>query len=788
MRTLTRKLLRDAASMWGQALAIAVVVAGGVAVYVMSAGTLDILRESRALYYRSHRFAQVFADLKRAPESLAGRIADIPGVNVVETRVLAPANIEMPGFPDPITARIQSIPDGDQPLLNRLHLRQGRLPDPTRDNEILAGDSFAEAHGLAPGHALTAVINGRKRRLVITGIALSPEHIIQVAPGTTLPDFKRYGIFWTGRRALGAAYNMEGAFNSLVLTLERGANEQEVLKRLDVLLTPYGGLGAIGREDQMSHRYLSEEFRQLRQMAILYPVIFMGVALFLLNIVLGRLIGTQREQIAALKAFGYSNFAVGLHYAQLALFFTALGTAGGIGAGLWMGGKLTALYQDFYRFPELTGALRPQVALTAFGLSLAAALAGTIRAVRRAALLPPAEAMRPEPPARYRVSILERLGLGRLFSQPDRMIVRNLERRPVKAALGVLGIAMACAVLMVGMFFGDAVDEMMRRQYFETSREDLSVAFTDPTSAAALYELLALPGVRGGEPYRTVPVRLGNGRRSYRTRIQGLAPGAELHRLVDTRGEAVPIPNHGLLLTDFLASEILGVVPGETVIVEALEGGRPVREVRVAGVVSEYLGVSGYMALPALNRMMREGHAVSGAYLATDPAHEAFLYAELNERPRVAGATARLNAIRSHKETMDRQMLVFGFFATLLAGAIAFGVVYNSARIALAERARELASLRVLGYTRGEVAYILLGEMAVLTAAAIPVGFVLGRTLCALVIRGVQTDIFRIPLVLTPSTYAFSAAVVLAASLVSALIVARRLAGLDLVGVLKTKE
>jgi len=788
MRTLTRKLLRDLVSMWGQVLAIAVVMAGGVAIYVMSAGTLDTLRETRAQYYRSHRFPQVFADLKRAPDSLARRVAAIDGVNLVETRVLAPANIEILGFADPITARIQSIPDGAQPLLGRLHLRRGRLPDPTRDNEILAGDSFAEAHGLSPGDTLTAVINGRKRRLIITGIALSPEYIIQIAPSATLPDFKRYGMFWMGRRALGAAYGMEGAFNSLALTLERGASEQDVIARLDDLLRPYGGLGAIGRADQMSHRYLSEEFRQLAQMAFLYPLIFMSVALFLLNVVLGRLIGTQREQIAALKAFGYSNFAIGLHYAQYALGISALGTAGGIGAGLWMGGKLTGLYQDFYRFPELVGALRPEIVFTAFGAALAASLVGTARAVRRAALLPPAEAMRPEPPASYRISLLERLGLQRLFSQPDRMIARNLERRPVKAALTVLGIAMACAVLMVGMFFGDAVGEMLRHQYYETSREDLAVAFTEPCSRGALYELQSLPGAHGAEPYRIVPVRLKYGHRSYRTQIQGLTAGATLHRLVDAHGDSVPLPETGLVLTDYLAREILGVGPGDIVTVEALEGSRPVRDVRVVGVVAEYLGVSGYMALPALNRMMREGHAVSGVYLATDATQVGDLYGRLNKRPRVAGATARKNAIRNHMETMDRQVLVFGFFATLLAGAIAFGVVYNSARIALAERSRELASLRVLGYTRGEVAYILLGEMAALTLAAIPVGFVLGRALCQVIISGIQTDIFRIPQVISPSTYAFAALVVLASSLVSALIVARRLAGLDLVGVLKTKE
>lgn len=788
MRALTAKLLRDTWAMRGQALAIAVVVAGGVAIYVMSAGTLSTLSQTRAQYYRANRFADVFADLKRAPAGLADRIARIPGVNEVEHRVRAAANIELPGFPDPITARILSIPDGGQPAMNRLHLRRGRLPDPARDDEILAGDSFCEAHGLAPGDTFDAVINGRKRTMTICGIALSPEYIIQMAAGGNLPDFERYGVFWMNRRPLEAAFNMDGAFNNVVLALERRASAPTVIERLDTLLEPYGGLGAITREDQLSHRYLSEEFKQLETMAFIYPLIFLGVALFLLNIVLARLVGTQREQIAALKAFGYGDPAVGWHYAQFALLVTGLGTALGVGAGSWMGGALTGLYQDFYRFPRLVGAWSPAVPAMAFAFTLPLCLAGTWRAVRRAAALPPAEAMRPEPPATFRKSLVERLGAARLLTQSDRMIVRNLERRPVKALMTATGIAMACAVLMVGMYFGDAVTYIVDFQYFESSREDLSVTFTEPTSYGAYHELLSLPGVLGGEPFRSVPVRLTSGHRSYRTQIQGFVPDPDLRRLVDKSAAPVPLPERGLLLTDHLATEVLGVAPGDTVTVQALEGSRPVRDVPVAGLVREYLGVSGYMRLDALNRMMREGHAVTGAFLATDAARQDAIYDALNDRPRVAGATARENAIANHMETMERQMLVFGLFATVLAAAIAFGVVYNSARIALAERGRELASLRVLGYTRGEAAAILLGEMAVLTLVAIPVGFVLGHGLCVLVARSLQNDIFRIPMVLEPSTYAFAAAVVLAAALASGLVVARRLAHMDLVEALKTKE
>ncbi|GAB4390241.1 MAG: ABC transporter permease [Thermodesulfovibrionales bacterium] len=787
MRALNRKLFRDLWGMRGQALAIALVMASGVATYIMSASTLDSLRLTRSTFYRQYRFADVFASLKRAPESLEARIAAIPGVDKVETRVAADVRLEVEGFPDPVTARLVSAPEAGGPLLNALYIRKGRYIEPGRQDEVLASEAFAEAHGLEPGDSLEAVINGKRKRLVVVGVALSPEFIYQLSPGAVFPDFKRYGILWMGRKPLAAAYDMEGAFNDVVLSVSAGARVPDVVDRLDAVLARYGGLGAYGREYQTSHRYLSEEFRQLGQMAAVFPAIFLGVAAFLLNIVVSRLISTQREQIAVLKAFGYSNMDVGIHYAAMVMMVAVLGVAGGIAAGVWLGKGLSGIYMDYYRFPYLKFELRMPVAVTAGLISSAAALVGTAFAVRRAALLPPAEAMRPEPPARYRESLVERLGLKGLISQPGRMIARHLERRPAKTALSIIGISLACAIMMVGSLFRDAVNFMAEVHFDLTQRQDLTVTFVEPASRKALYELVSLRGVERGEPFRSVPARLRFEHRSYRTSVQGFEPGGTLHRLLDRSLEPFELPPEGILLTDYLA-DMLGVSPGQSLTVEALEGSRPVREVPVAGTVSEYVGVSGYMRLSELNRLMGEGDAISGAYLAADRLYRPEVYAKLHDMPRVAGTVVRESAIENFYSTMDRQVLIFAFFNTLLAATIAFGVVYNSARIALSERSRELASLRVLGFTRGEISYILLGELGLLTLAAIPLGFVIGRGLCAVMISKMQTDLFRVPLVLEPRTYAFSAAVVLVSAAVSGLIVRRRLDRLDLVGVLKTKE
>ena len=773
--------------MKGQAFAIALVIASGIATFVMSLSTLDSLRLTQSIYYRDYRFADVFVALKRAPESLKDRIADIHGVEKVDTRVIAAVTIDIDGFSDPVTGQLISIPDVGEPLLNSLYLRQGRLVESGRDNEVVVSDAFAEAHGFLPGDKLHATINGKRKALIIVGIALTPEYILQIRPGSMFPDFERYGILWMGRTPLATAYDMEGAFNDVALTLTAEAKTEDVIDRLDDLLKPYGGLGAYARKDQLSHRYLSEEFRQLEQMATIFPIIFLAVAAFLLNVVVSRLINTQREEIAILKAFGYSNLAIGLHYLKMVLIIVLAGGIGGLLLGIWFGQGLSNMYMEFYRFPFITYELRIHIVVAAAIVSSAAAIAGTLYSLRRAALLPPAEAMRPEPPVSYRETIVERMGLKRLFFQPTRMIIRHIERRPVKALLTVTGIAFSCSIMVIGSFFGDAVDHMIKVQFSIVQRDDISVTFVEPTSKKALFELQSLRGVQYGESFRAVPVRLRFQHRDYRTAIQGIESGGDLQRLLDSDYKPIDLPPSGLVLTDYLG-KILGVRPGDRLTVEVLEGSRPTLEIPVVAFVSQYIGVSAYMELNALNRIMGEGSAVSGAFLSIDSNYKREIYDTIKEMPRVAGTVARMDAIRNFYETMGEQVLVFAFFNTLFAATIAFGVVYNSARIALSERGRELASLRVLGFTRGEISYILLGELMLLTLAAIPIGYIIGRILCAYMIFSLQTDLFRIPLVVDASTYALSAAVVFVSACISGLIVRRRLDHLDLVAVLKTKE
>ena len=787
MRAIDKKLWRELWGMRLQALAIAMVIVSGVCIFVMSLSTLDSLFETRRSYYTEQHFADVFASLKRAPLSLVKHIEALPGVDKVETRVVAYVNLDVAGFADPVSGHLISLPGNSRGLLNQIYLREGRLFEPGGDNEVLVMEDFAQAHRLRPGDRLRATINGRRKSLTIVGIALSPEYIYQIAPGAMFPDHLRYGVFWMAREPLASAYDMDGAFNDVSLTISPGTHVETLLDQLDDLLKPYGGIGAFAREDQLSNRFLSEELRQQQTIATVFPVIFFGVAAFLLNVVLSRLISLEREQIAALKAFGYSDWAVGLHYAKLVVMIVAVGIVIGTAVGIYLGQGMSNIYMHLYSLPYMIYVLEPQVVVAAALISVSVALLGAMYAVRNAARLPPAQAMRPEPPAIYHATLVERLGLQRWFSQPTRMMLRHIERRPFKSLLTTLGIAMACGIVMVSGFQEGAIDYMVDVQYGMSQREDLIAIYTDPTSQRSLYSLRSLQGVEQVEGFRTAPAKLRFRHRSHRTAVNGIEPDGRLMRLLDTELKPIHVPAEGVVLTDYLA-EILHIEPGDLLTIEVLEGNRPVVQVPVVGTAKQYLGVNAYMQRAALNGLLKEGPALTGALLTVDEHHQRDLYAELKEMPRIAGVVEHDAAIQSFYDTLAETILFYTLITTILGATISFGVVYNSMRIALSERNRELASLRVLGFERDEVAYILLGELALLTLVAIPIGLAIGYGLCAYLASQFDTDLYRVPLVLGIRVYALAALVVIISAVVSGWMIRRNLAHLDMVAVLKTKE
>ncbi|MEZ6015765.1 MAG: ABC transporter permease [Planctomycetota bacterium] len=791
---LDRKLLRDMFAMRGQLLAIAAVVASGVATLVTMRSALGSLQRAMSATYAVQRFADVFARLERAPQSVAAELARVPGVAALETRVVAEVTVAPPEASGAaaatvglITGRFVSIPDDDRPYLDTLHVLRGRLPELGRANEVALSDAFAKAHGLDPGDTLTVVVNERQLSLRVVGEVLSPEFVYAMAPGSVIPDDALFGVLFARRRVVAASFGMEGAFNDVILTVAQGAEPQAVIQAVDRILAPYGGLGAVPRAEQTSNWFISNELRQLASMGGLLPSIFLAVATFLFAVVMARVVTQQRGEIAVLKAFGRSNVEIGAHFGKLVVLVALVAAAGGLAAGRAMGSGMVDLYRPYFRFPRLEHTVSPRLVLVAVCVSLAAALAGAARAVLRAAKLPPAEAMRPPAPVSFRRTLLERMGLARRASVPVRVVLRNLERKPLRALVSILGTASGGALLLSGLAMSDSIDHAIALQFTSAQREDMTVTLGAAREEGALGALAGLPGVRYAEPFRAVAVRIRAGAHERRVALEGVRDGAILRPQIDLNGRRTGAPATGIALSDGLA-EALAVAPGATVTVQVLEERRPTFDVTVTAVYASFVGMGARMDADALARALHEGPRISGAHLLIDPERRAELDDALRVTPLVVGASARADALRRFEESTGESMGFMTFFLVLFATVLVGGVVYNDARITLAERGRELASMRVLGYRRSEVAGILLGEIWTLAALGIPVGAVFGVGLAWIALRNAQSEMLRMPLDIDPSSFAIMTLVLATAAVVSGLVCRRGLDRLDLVEVLKERS
>lgn len=787
MLPLNRKLLRDLWRMRAQALALVLVIASGAAVLIMSLTTIEALKETAQAYYDRYRFGDVFARAQRAPEYLREQVLLLPGVQAVSTRVVKSAVLDIDGFDEPVIGQLVSVPDWRPPELNHLALRAGRMPAPGAADEAVLSEPFAQAHRLAPGSRLRAIINSKWRDLVVVGIALSPEFVYTIGPGALIPDNERFGIMWMGERALQAAYDLDGAFNDITVGLVPGAPADAVIVGLDDLLEPYGGFGAYARVDQQSDWFLKNEIAQLRTLSLLLPTTFLAVAAFLTNVLLARLVAMDRSEIGLLKAFGYGNGEISWHYVKFVLAIATGGALLGGAAGYAFGRTSTEVYAELFRFPFLLYQPGPRAFVIAAIGSTIAAFFGALRAVSAAARLPPAEAMRPPAPPVFHRSMLSGLSAGRFFDEPTRILLRQLGRWPGRSLVTSFSIGMALAVLISSIQWFDTVGRMVDVYFKQAQGQDLTIGFAEVQDSSVERNIGRLPGVLTTEPMRTVAAKLRFGPREERQSLLGVPAHQELQRVFDVSARALELPPDGLVLSTQLA-DMLGAGTGDTVIVEVLEGRRPTLELPVVALFETYIGAPAYIEIGALNKALGEGHALNSVHLRVDPRSEPSLQEALRETPGIGSITVRKAMILGFEDTLARILLVFVSFFVVFACALAIGVAYNAARIALSERGRELATLRVLGFTRAEVAYILLGELALLTVLALPLGCATGYAVTRVWQGAFVTELFRPPFLILPKTYAVSIIITLVATVFAALLVGRRLHHLDLIAVLKTRE
>jgi len=754
---LDRKLLRELRASWLLLTAIVSIIAVGVACYVSMGGAYHNLTEAKRRYYRQCRMADFWIDLKKVPLAELDALAELPGVAAICPRIGFYATVDLEHVTKPLNGMVLSLPDRREAVINDVVIERGGYFTDRRENEVIVNEAFAAHHKLKPGDWIRLVLNNRRQELFIVGTAISSEFVYLLGPGAITPDPEHFGVFYLKQTYAEDVFDFDGAANQVVgrLASDVQQNPHELLDRAERLLSSYGVFTTTPLVDQASNKYLSEEIRGLRSFAFFLPAIFLAVAAMVLNVFLRRLAEQQRTVVGTLNALGYSDRQIFVHFVKFGLTVGLVGGLLGCVLGFWFADRMTTMYRQFFEFPELNNRLYPGLQSTGLLISLICAVLGSLQGTRAVLRLKPAEAMRPKPPKQGGAILVERVTWlwGRL-SSGWRMVLRGVVRNRVRTLAGVFAASMGASVLVTGFMLAEASRYLVDFQFKWVLKSDIDLTFKDEQSEDVLLEAARLPGVDRAEPILNVACTFYNGPYRKKGTITGLAPDARLTVPRDLQARPIRVPSAGLAMSRKLA-EVLHLKRGDRVAIRPIKGLRRTQAVPVLEISDSYLGMAVYTDIHYLSRLIHEELALSGVQLATDhnQAHTAALHRELKRLPALQAVSARVDMLESLETTLVQVMWVFIGLLVVFAGVVFFGSILNASLISLAERQREVATLRVLGYGPWEIGSLLLRESMIVTLAGTLPGMPIGYLLAVGVSMTFETEMFRFPVVATPRTW-----------------------------------
>jgi putative ABC transport system permease protein len=792
MSVLDHKLWRDLRSNAAILFTVVAIIAVGVGAFTGLLSTQRILRNAQGDYYRQYRFADFWLDIKKMPLVAVQRIERIPGVAAVESRVVFDVILDMHDRPEPVTGRLISVPArGFDRVINGVHLVRGSGFSDNRDEEVIIGDAFARAHGLQPGDRLEMILNRRKESFVIVGTAISPEYIYLVQSyGSFAPDPEHFGILYVKEKYAREILGFQDAANQVAGQLAPGY-EQDVdvlLEQMDRELAPYGVLSSISRQLQPSNRFLSDEIRSLGVTATIMPAIFLFVAVLVLNVLMNRFAQSQRTIIGTFKALGYSNWRIVEHYLSFGLVIGFAGGAVGIVLGLSIARGLMQLYKGFFQFPNFTYHAYPDLLLAGMVISVVFAVAGTAKGVWRVLQLHPAEAMRPRPPERGGAIGLERFQpLWRRLGFRTHIALRGLFRNYGRSLTAVICSLLSVAIIFAALTMRHSMHYLVEYQFEQIGHSDADLALRDARSMDSLFEARRLVGVSYAEAVYGLGADLRLGRVSRRMSITGLAAGHHLTTPLDERMQPIDIPPAGLVLSTKLA-ELLHAQVGDQLELTPVLGHRLPRQVPVASIVKEYMGLVAYADLAYLSHLVDEPPMLNSIQLAVEPSRVNDLYRAVKDQPDVAGIGVRSQTKANIVNTLLRTMIFSISLIVLFAGIIAFGSILNASLIEIADRTRDIATFRVLGYRPLQVAGIFFRENGLIFGVGLLVGIPFGYVMVRIISRVYNTELFRMPVIVSRDIVLLAAGLSCLFVLIAQWFVFRQIRRLDWLEGIKVKE
>ncbi|QDU96078.1 ABC transporter permease [Lignipirellula cremea] len=792
MNTLNRKLAREIFNAKGLLLAITSIIAVGVMCFVTLQSAYQNLSYAKRDYYRDSRMADFWIDLKKAPLSEIDALYRIRGVSEIESRISFNATVDLEGVVKPLNGFVLSLPDQRMPILNEIALQQGDYFSSRRANEVIINESFARAHRLYPGQRLHLLMNNRRQELIIVGTALSSEFVYVQGPGSLVPDPSTFGVFYIKRSFAEDVYDFQGAANQIIGRLAPEARDQidPILQQAETLLDSYGVFSTTPLRLQTSNQFLSNEISGLGAMSTIVPSIFLAVAAVVLNVLLTRLARQQRVVVGTLKALGYSSGQVFWHFLKFGLVVGLIGGLIGAGFGYWGATGITRVYRHFMDFPDLDSRFYPGVMAVGMIVSLGCAGAGAFYGAYTMLRLLPAEAMRPEPPRSGGAIWLERATwFWSLLNASWRMVLRTVFRQYVRSGANVFASMMGAGLLVTGFMLSASQDYLLEFQFYRAVRSDIDLQFKEVEGRPALDEIRRLPGVDRAEPLLNVAFEFVHGPYRRKSAVTGLSPGAVLTIPRDAAGTAMPIPETGLVITRRLAT-LLHLQQGDQVTLIPVQGERRPCQAAVARIADSYMGLGAYAEIAFLSGLVQEEFALSGAQLLVNhrPHDMRRLYLELKQTPGIQGVTARADTIRNLEKALLENQMVSVITIIVFAGVVFFGSIVSSSMVNLAERRREVATFRALGYTPWQVGGLFFRESMLTNLLGSLLGLPVGYGLVVLTAWSYNNDLLRLPVVTPPWIWFVTLGLATIFALCAQAVVQWSIHRMDFVEGLKVKE
>ena len=781
MKKLDLRLLRMIKNTKGQFISITIIIAAALCIYVLFNMTSVNIRDSINYYYDLTNINDIHVQLIKIPQGTLRELRNIEGVKEVQGRISFDVPLRVQNKEEKVSIRMITLTDEGEKI-NKLYYLSGNSVN-MGSNDVILLEQFAKARGIKPGDVITPYINGREHKLNISGVAASPEFIyLMENDQSLLPANEKFGVAYVSEAFAQSVYGYRGSYNELLITVEDGSRIDDVVEIIEKKLDKYGVKRIIKLEDQLSNNVLIQKMDGIDQMAAAIPVLFLTVAAIIISIMLSRIVNNDRMAIGVLKAMGYGNIRVLSHYTKYSLSIGLVGAILGILGGLLLSVPFSNVFIVYFNIPLMKTDIYYGYMIKAIVLTSIFCIGSGLFGAKSVINIMPADSLRPEAPKSGKRILLERIEwVWHSLSFSWKMVIRNIARTKRRFALLVLGLALTYAINTVPLFEGIAIPEMFNLQYGKYQKMDYSIDFSHPMNKSVMVDLKKLIDVDHMEAKVEYPFKLTNGWRERNVFVIGVPHNTSLYEFRDSNQRVVYLKPNSILIAKAL-SKTLSIKQGDTLTIKNFLPGKKDIEVEVGGVIEQYMGINAYMDIETMERLMVERDLITGVTL-TSKDH---IKDKLKDIKNISSVNSSADMKSAFFDYLDTIVLATKLYL-LFGGILGFAIVYNSTIVGISERSMEFASLRILGFDKNDIFWMITRENFLMTVAAIFVGIPIGMGMIKGFAESFSSEVITFPVLMDTEIFITAAIATIFFVFIAQLAAYKKIHDLNFIDALKSR-